>query len=160
MAEGGPRLYDNYATDWCKWGSIMASALNHGARSFTGWNLALDETGGPNVGPFFCGGLVTVSASGEISYSGQYRAFDHFSRFIKRGAKLPKSSVEDENYGMFAFPSVRTAPSVCVAENADGSFVIEIVNPDTEKRQVQFRRDGKWWYIECLPNSINTVVFK
>ena len=160
FTEGGPRLYDNYATDFCKWGTIMASALNRGAKSFTGWNLALDETGGPNVGPFFCGGLVTVSANGEISYSGQYRAFDHFSRFIKRGAKVLKSSVEDENYGMFAFPSKRTAPSVCVAENTDGSFVIEVVNPDAEKRQIQFFRDGSWWYLECLPNSINTVVFR
>mgnify|MGYP002517249683 CR=1 FL=1 len=161
FTEGGPRLYDNYATDWCKWGSIMCSALNRGAKSFTGWNLALDETGGPNVGPFGCGGLVTVnSASGELSFSGQYRAFDHFSRFIKRGAKVLKSSVEGEDHGAFAFPSVRTAPAVCVAENPDGSLVVEIVNPDSDKRQVQFFRNGSRLYVECLPNSINTVVFK
>ena len=160
FTEGGPRLYDNYATDRCKWGAIMAESLNRGAKSFTGWNLALDETGGPNVGPFFCGGLVTVnSTNGELSYSGQYRAFDHFSRFIKRGAKVLKCSIEGENHGMFAFPSVRTAPAVCVAENSGGSRVIEIVNPDSEKRQIQFFRNGSWWYVECLPNSINTVVF-
>ncbi len=36
FTEGGPRLYDNYATDWCKWGVIMSKALKHGCRTFTG----------------------------------------------------------------------------------------------------------------------------
>ncbi len=42
-------------------------------------NLLLDEVGGPNIGPFFCGGLATLnSQTGELTYSGQYRAFSHF----------------------------------------------------------------------------------
>ena len=49
---------------------------------FTGWNLMLDETGGPNVGPFLgiCGGLITRdSRNGELTYSGQYKAFSHIT---------------------------------------------------------------------------------
>ena len=161
FTEGGPRLHGTYDNDWCKWGKVMSESLNRGAKSFTGWNLALDEAGSPNVGPFACGGLVTVnSTDGAISYSGQYRAFDHFSRFIKRGASILKSAIEGEDYGTYSFPATRTAPETCVAKNADGSVVFEIVNPDSEKRQVQFFFRGSWWYVECLANSINTVVFK
>ncbi len=84
FTEGGPRLLDNYATDWCKWSIMMAKVLNQRFQSFTGWNLLLDETGGPNIGPYFCGGLVTLnSISGELSYSGQYHAFRHLSHFFK-----------------------------------------------------------------------------
>ncbi len=160
FTEGGPRLYDNYATDWCKWGKTITEALNHGAKSFTGWNLALDETGGPNVGPFFCGGLVTVnSTSGELTYSGQYRAFDHFSRFVKRGATVYPSRLRGENVGNFAFPNVRKTVASLVVKNVDGKTVVQLVNHDSEKHQVQLRFANRWWYVECLPDSINTVIF-
>lgn len=46
----------------------------------------LDEKGQPNVGPFSCGGLVTVdSKSGAITRSGQYWAFAHYSKAVQRG---------------------------------------------------------------------------
>lgn len=47
FTEGGPGLHNNYAADYCKWGATVCRALNHGFRSFTGWNLLLDESGAP-----------------------------------------------------------------------------------------------------------------
>ncbi len=62
--------------------------MRNWCQSLTGWNLALDEKGRPNIGPFTCGGLVTIhSQSKEITRSGQYWAFAHFSRLIRRGAR-------------------------------------------------------------------------
>ncbi|MBE6703069.1 MAG: hypothetical protein E7585_06635, partial [Ruminococcaceae bacterium] len=74
FTEAGPRLYDHYATDFCKWGIMMSKVLQYNFGSLCGWNLMLDETGGPNVGPFFCGGLITRDyTTGALSYSGQYK---------------------------------------------------------------------------------------
>jgi glucosylceramidase len=86
--EGGPDYTSpDYLTDWAKWGKTFTVLLRNWCRSITGWNLALDEKGRPNIGPFPCGGVVTInSTSHEITRSGQYWAFAHFSRCIERGA--------------------------------------------------------------------------
>lgn len=161
FTEGGPRLYDNYATDWCKWGIMMAKALNRGFLSFTGWNLLLDETGGPNIGPFFCGGLATRdSQTGELSYSGQYRALQHFSGFIKKNARIFTAKADIQGMNISAFPRHSIPVEVCAAQNENGSFVLQIINAAGEKAQLQYFYKGKWWYIESLPNSLSTVVFK
>lgn len=161
FTEGGPRLYDNYATDWCKWGIMMAKALNRGFLSFTGWNLLLDETGGPNIGPFFCGGLATRdSQTGELSYSGQYRALQHFSGFIKKNARIFTAKADIQGMNISAFPRHSIPVEVCAAQNENGGFVLQIINAAGEKAQLQYFYKGKWWYIESLPNSLSTVVFK
>ena len=162
FTEGGPRLFDNYATDHCKWGMMMANALNHGCKSFTGWNLMLDETGSPNVGPFFCGGLLTEhSVSKEISYSGQYRAFQHFSPYIKRDAKILRVDIAGEDKGLFSYPNRKPSIGVCAACNEDGSTVLQIVNPDAnERRQLAIYFNGEMIYFDAFPNSVNTLIIK
>lgn len=161
FTEGGPRLYDNYGTDWCKWGIMMSKALNNGCVTFSGWNLLLDENGGPNVGPFFCGGLATLnSQTDEITYSGQYYALKHFSHFIKRDAKIYPSQIEFTESSMFVFPKRDIEVECCAAENPDGSFVLEITNPNSSKAQLQYFKDNRWWYIEALPNSLSTIIFE
>ena len=159
--EGGPRLYDNYATDWCKWGIIISKVLKQGCTTFTGWNLMLDEVGGPNIGPFFCGGLVTRnSQSGELSYSGQYRAFAHYSKYVKKGAKIFRAETSRKGNGLFGFPNMPKPVEVVAASNPDGSFVLVVTNPNKEKQQLQYYRSGQWWYIEALPESVSTIVFE
>lgn len=162
FTEGGPRLYDNYATDWVKWSHIMAKSLAHGAESFFGWNLLLDEDGGPNVGPFGCGGLATLdSQSGELTYSGQYHAFKHFSKFIKRGAKIRGGKISEDFVGDFCYPGgVTRKVDIVAADNSDGSHVVVMVNPNGDKRQTQYFYDNKWWYAELMPNSVSTFVFE
>ncbi len=161
FTEGGPRLYDNYATDWCKWGTVISKSLKHGCTTFTGWNLMLDEVGGPNIGPFFCGGLATRnSQSGELTYSGQYRAFAHFSKYVKRGAYIFPAETSAKGNALFAFPNSPRKVEICAALNQDGTFILVITNPGSDKCQLQYFRFGKWWYIEALPNSISTIIFE
>lgn len=161
FTEGGPRLYDNYATDWCKWGTVMSTALANGAESFTGWNLLLDEYGNPNVGVFGCGGLVTKSAeSGELVYSGQYKAFRHFSRLIKKGAKIYPVFTDKREPGLFSYPNRSMPVEGVFAENEDGSRVLQLVNGAGSKKQIQFFMDGKWWYTVLSPNSVASFVFE
>ena len=159
--ESGPRLYDHYADDWCKWGIMMSKTLNSRYCSFTGWNLMLDETGGPNIGHFFCGGLVTRNRlTGELSYSGQYRAFCHFSRFINKDSQIRALSFDKDGYGMYAFPRDQKPIVGTLVENPDGSAAMMLTNPNDFKAQVQYFRGGKWWYIELLPNTLATVCFE
>jgi glucosylceramidase len=116
--EGGPDYTSpRYSTDWATWGHAFTEALRNWCQSLTGWNLALDEKGRPNIGPFPCGGLVTIhSQTGEITRSGQYWAFAHFSRLIRRGAHR--------------FESQGMGPDVdhMACENPDGQKVLVLTN--------------------------------
>ena len=162
FTEGGPRLYDNYATDLCKWGIMISKVLNSGYSSFTGWNLVLDEYGGPNVGPFFCGGLATRnSVSGELSYSGQYKALKHISRFMQKGVEVYEVEKEPTLNGIFGFPNNNAIPiEVSCIKNPDGTICNFIINSNEEKQQIQIFESGEWYYIEVLPDTVSTVVFE
>ena len=121
----------------------------------------LDEEGRPNVGHCYCAGLVTLnSKTKELSYSGQYRAFGHFAHFIQNGAKIYRSRPENEGHEISAFRELKFETVSCAAENPDGSFVINVVNPNDEKRQYQFFYEGQWWYFDVMENSVSTIVFK
>jgi glucosylceramidase len=117
--EGGPDYTDpNYARDAAEWGKTFAQILRHCCRSITTWNLALDEQGHPNIGPFNCGGLMTIhSQTNAISYSGQFWALAHYSRFIRPGARR--------------FDSQCTATDLYHASfaNPDGRHVLVLSNP-------------------------------
>ena len=158
FTEGGPRLYDNYDTDWCKWGVTICRALNHGAKSFTGWNLLLDETGAPNIGPFFCGGLLTLnSQSGELSYSGQYRALAHFSPAITRGAKVFPCKVRDfAAMETSAYPAAELACEATAVIDEKGAFHLFYANPTKNKKQIVFKRANKAFYFEAMPDSLTS----
>ena len=117
--EGGPDYTaTDYASDWSNWGRTFIQVLRNWCRSITGWNLALDEKGRPNIGPFSCGGMLTVhSETKEITRSGQYWAFAHFSRNIQRGARRFESTGGVSGVDHVAF------------ENPNGSKVLILTNP-------------------------------
>ena len=90
-----------------------------------GWNLALDETGHPNIGPFRCGGLVMIhSKTNEITRSGLYWAFAHYSRAVRRGARRIESEGSVERVSHVAFA------------NLEGSTVLVLTNGGEETRTV------------------------
>jgi glucosylceramidase len=122
--EGGPDYKDpKYATDWCQWSATFTGILRNWCRSITAWNYALDEVGRPNIGPFSCGGLVTInSGSKAVSYSGQYHAFAHFSRLIKRGARRFDSQSQQSDVHHVG----------CV--NPDGQHVLIVTNSGAAKQ--------------------------
>ncbi len=84
--EGGQHFDDeDYATCWSKWSSKVTDILRNGMRCVIGWNMALDETGKPNIGPYKCAGLVTInSQTEEVTRSGQFWAFAHYARAMQR----------------------------------------------------------------------------
>jgi glucosylceramidase len=146
--EGGPDYTaPDYATDWANWAKTYTSAIRNWCQSITGWNLALDEKGRPNIGPFPCGGMVTIhSQTKEITRSGQYWSFAHFSRSIRRGAKRVESSSKLTGVDHVAF------------ENPDGQKVLVITNSGPATSATLQQAD-KIADLALPPDSISTVLW-
>ena len=143
--EGGPDYTDrNYAKDWAHWSETFTDVLRNGCRSITAWNFALDEQGRPNIGPFNCGGVVTIhSQSKEISHSGQFWAFAHYSRFIRRGARRFDSQGATElHHASF--------------QNPDGVRVLVLTNPGSA-RVVQIRLGQQAASVRISGSSVTTL---
>jgi glucosylceramidase len=149
--EGGPDYTQpDYHTDFAKWADQFNSILNNWARSITAWNVALDEKGKPNIGPFSCGGTITVdSATHKVSYSGQYWAFAHYSKHIKRGAHVvATNAIGDLKIGS---PVSHTG-----FRNPDGSYVVVLANKGPERR-VQLLLDAQTLDVELPADSVQTL---
>lgn len=138
--EGGPDYTSpDYATDWSTWSATFTGVLRNWARCIVGWNLALDENGKPNIGPFSCGGLVTInSKTQKITRSGQYWAFAHYSKAVRRNAQViaSKGELQDIHHVAFANPD-NTQTLVLTnrgkAQNVEcrlGSHVVEVSLPE------------------------------
>ena len=146
--EGGPDITaPDYATDWANWGETFTGALRNWCQAVTGWNLALDEKGHPNIGPFPCGGLVTIhSQTKEITRSGQYWAFSHFSRSVRRGGRRVESTGQVEGIYHVAF------------QNPDGQKVLVVTNKGPAKNAV-VKQGGMAVDLALSANSLTTLVW-
>ena len=146
--EGGPDIsHPDYATDWTKWSSTFAQILKNWTRCIVSWNLVLDEKGSPNIGPFACGGVVTVdSKSREITRSGQYWAFAHYSKVIQRGAQVIASHGEFTDLEHVAL------------KNANGSYVLVVSNQGAE-RQISCRFVGQGLELKLPHDSVTTLLW-
>ncbi len=147
--EGGPDVENpRYATEWTRWGAEFTGILRNWARCIICWNLLLDEKGLPNIGPFRCGGLVTVnSGTKQLAYSGQYRAFMHFAKHMRRGARVFASSGEVAGISHIA------------AENTDGSRVLVMTNKNAVPRQLQCRLGSDALELALPGDSLTTLVW-
>lgn len=146
--EGGPDFTQpDYATDWTNWSSTFTGILRNWARCIVSWNLVLDENGKPDIGPFSCGGLVTLnSKTHEVTYSGQFRAFAHYSKVMQRGARIIASWGELTDIAHVA------------AENPDGSRVLVLTNRGKEQ-EVQCGVNEQSFAMTLPPDSITTLVW-
>ncbi len=146
--EGGPDYTSpDYLTDWAHWSNTFSDVLRNGCDSITAWNIALDEQGRPNIGPFPCGGVVTInSQSKEITRSGQYWAFAQFSRFIRRGAKRFATQTSAPDLGHVA------------VGNPDGSSVLVLTNKGPA-RSASVQLGARLAEVPLQENSVTTLVW-
>jgi glucosylceramidase len=152
--EGGPDVRSpDYQTDWAKWGQTFNGIVNNWARSITAWNMALDENGKPNVGPFSCGGLVTIeNATHKVTRSGQYWAFAHYSKHVRRGAKVIASNALGESAAQTAAGGI----SHVGFRNPDGTMVVVLANSGYD-RTVQLLLERSTLEVKLPANSVNTL---
>lgn len=147
--EGGSIFPDPaYETDWNKWAAQSAEILGNWSRCFISWNLALDEKGNPNIGPAPCAGFVTIhSQTKEITRSGQYWAFAHYSRAARRGAKRFDSKTSLEKISHMAFA------------NPDGTKAVVLGNPGPA-REVRMLLAGKMAQVALPADSLVTLSWR
>ncbi|MBV8905800.1 MAG: glycosyl hydrolase [Acidobacteriia bacterium] len=146
--EGGPSYSaPNYANDWADWGATFAGILRNWSRCVIGWNLALDETGKPNIGPFDCGGVVTIhSTTKEISRSGQYWALAHYARAARPGSRRIASSGDFEGLSHLAFAQ------------ADGGTAVVLTNRGPA-RQLTLRLAERETSVSLAADSITNLTW-
>jgi glucosylceramidase len=146
--EGGPDITEpDYATNWAKWSSTFTGILRNWARCIVSWNLVLDEKGRPDIGPFSCGGVVTLhSKTQEVTRSGQYHAFAHYSKAIQRNAQILATWGDLPHIDHVA------------AENPDGSRVLVVTNQGDE-REVQCTLGDQALAMTLPPDSITTLAW-
>jgi len=115
-------------------------------RCIIGWNIALDENGKPNIGPFPCGGVVTVhSGTNEIIRSGQYWGFAHYSRSFRRGSAVIQSEGEIKDVHHVA------------AENPDGTRAAVLTNTGSAQRTVWLRQGKSAVEVSLPGDSVVTL---
>ena len=112
-----------------------------------GWNFLLDEKGSPNIGPFPCGGLLTLDSKTQtLTRSGQYWAMSHYSKLVRRGARVIASQGDVNNVDHVAF------------QNPDGSFVLVLTNRG-EQQGVQCQIAGQEFDVALDSGSITTLAW-
>lgn len=151
--EGSPDHDDpDYAKCWVLWSQKFSQILRNGCRSITGWCLATDERGRPNVGPYPLGGLLTIdSKSKDVYHSGQFWAMEHYSRFIQRGAvRIDSQSIDSQ--------SSAKDLAHCAFRNSDGSIVTVITNSGGP-RVCEVRLQDGVTGISLTGNSIVTLKY-
>jgi glucosylceramidase len=149
--EGGPDVTaPDYQTDWTKWADQFNGILNNWARALTAWNVALDEKGNPNVGPFPCGGVITVeNTTHKVTRSGQYWAFAHYSKHVRRGARVfATNAIGDLGAG--------SAVSHAGFRNPDGSHIVVLANTGAAKR-VQLVQGNQALDVDLPADSVQTL---
>jgi glucosylceramidase len=82
-----------------------ANATRNWLKGITVWNIALDENGNPNIGPFLhARGLVTInSKTKEITRTGEYWAMKHYTHAGRRGSKRFDTQGDLEGLAHVAF---------------------------------------------------------
>ena len=138
----------HYQDDWTKWSKTYTDVLNNWCRAGVAWNMATDEKGKPNIGPYPCGGILIINPrSQEIIRSGQYWALAHFSKPIRRGARRFESQSLAANLAHVA------------VENPDGQKVLILTNLGVA-RTVQVNQGLSSAIVPLEENSIATLVWK
>jgi glucosylceramidase len=146
--EGGQDITNpDYKFAWARWAKSFTTLLRNRCSSLTAWNMALDENGKPNIGPFPCAGLVTIdSKTHEVTYSGLYHAMVHFSKFVRRGATVIES--------LSGLGDV----SHVALKNPDGSFVAVITN-NGEAQTISVQLGENSFDLGLEKDSVTTLVW-
>lgn len=149
FTEGSTDYNDpHYQDDWSKWASTYTAVLGNWCRAAVAWNMATDESGKPNIGPYPCGGILIINPkTQEIIRSGQYWALSHFSRAIRRGARRVESQSIAPNLMHIAF------------ENPSGDRVLILTNLGPA-RNVVINHGQNTASISMEENSISTLVWR
>ncbi|HEY9793716.1 MAG TPA: glycoside hydrolase family 30 beta sandwich domain-containing protein [Candidatus Obscuribacterales bacterium] len=138
----------DYHTDWTHWGQVIGEAMRNWCRSYTMWNVALDEHGLPKIGPFDCGGVISIdSQTNEVVRSGGYWGLGHYSKAVRRGALRIDSRGDVADLTHVAFV------------NPDGGKVLVLSNKGAD-RTITIDDGDRLANIALEADSVTTLIWR
>jgi glucosylceramidase len=128
---------------------LEISSTANWAQAIALWNLALDENEGPkNNGCNGCRGVITVnSQSSAITYTADYYALGHFSKFVRPGALRISSKSSNGGLNQVAF------------KNKDGRLAVIAHNTSRSTMNVQIGSGDSAWNVSVPANAAVTVAW-
>lgn len=121
--------------------------FNAGMNGFMDWNIVLDKQGGPNHVQNFCEAPIMCDLeTGTLTLKQSYYYIGHFSRYIRRGARVLLSTSFTKNLECAAF------------ENPDGERIVVILNSSDRPQRFALLMDGDSADITLEAHSIMTAV--
>jgi glucosylceramidase len=172
FTEGGPRReprlpgtpFPDPMTAWSHWSEWATSVVRNWSRSITMWNLALDENGTPYIGhheegdiqpgaPTTGHGVITIdSTTRKIDRSGRFWALAHYSKHVRRGAKV----IRTDGVADSATQESKSGVSHVGFHNLDGSYVVVLTNRGQET-QVQLVFGSSSLTVGLPADSVHTL---
>lgn len=126
----------------------MIGNLKAGMNGFIDWNLILDKEGGPNHVKNFCDAPVMCDEKTDsIDIKLSYYYIGHFSRFIKKGARVMLTSSYQKNLESVGFV------------NPDGEKVAIVFNNSDEEESFELYDGQKICPLTITPHAIMTVLW-
>lgn len=131
------------------YGRDLIGNFNAGMNTFIDWNLALNESGGPNHAENYCDApILCDTRAGTYEKRLSYYYIWHFSHFIKTGARHVSSTRFGGEVNAAAF------------QNPDGAIVVVLLNTTPAQRKVFLRLNGSVVEAALPPDAIGTVTIR
>jgi glucosylceramidase len=159
-------------TAWAPWAQWANDVCRNWCRSITMWNIALDEFGTPYIGireglggvaapaseqrrvPRMGAGVVTVeNLTHKVTRSARFWALAHYSKHVKRGAKVFSTNGIGANS---AAPDSQSPVNHVGFRNPDGSYVVVLANTGPDKR-VQLLLGSSALDVDLPADSVHTL---
>ncbi|RZF32141.1 hypothetical protein LSTR_LSTR004004 [Laodelphax striatellus] len=153
--------------------------LNHWVNGYMDWNLALDETGGPNLINLTCDApIIMNTTSNEFYKQPMFYVLGHFSKFLKPGAVILDCDLETFDGRVHSKDETEETSTIYFEEkafhlflyykdvkhivglNPDGSHAVIVFNPKKTPQSfwIQDAQKGNA-YIFLEPESVTSILY-
>jgi glucosylceramidase len=125
----------------------MINDFNNWASGWLCWNVLLDEEGGPNhVGNYCMAPIIGDTKTGQLTYTNSFYYIEHFSKFIRPGARRIACSSNSDDLLAAAFL------------NPDGRIAVVVFNGTDRTMDFITWIDGVACTVNSPAHSIVTLV--
>ena len=134
--------------------------LNSGCNGWIDWNIVLDSKGGPNHAGGACDAPVIIDENGEIRFHSSYYAISHFSRFIRRGARILGTELVSGRIPSAPDGVAGDLIEATAAENPDGTIALVLLNRTDDEIALSIKLKGTEASSTCPAHAMQTMIFK
>ncbi len=130
--------------------NLFIGGIRNWASSVLFWNLALDESAGPqNGGCVNCRGVVTIDqGTGDVTYNVEFYALAHASLAFRPSARRIESTSWENQVESVAFL------------NPDGTKGLLVANTQPNPQSIKVRWSGRAFTYELPPQSAATFTWR